>query len=83
MICDKLSAGIVYNGKNWTPNTQIDYYNRERQKTLINTHIDDFMRDVFTQVSKKGIDKVLTKKNIKEIYEKYCIRMEMFDENKI
>ena len=83
MICDKLSAGIVYNGKSWTPNTQIEYYNRERQKTLINPHIDNFMRDVFTQVSKKGINKVLTKSNVKELYEKYCIRMEKFDEDKI
>ena len=26
MVCDELAAGIVYNGKNWTQNTQLEYY---------------------------------------------------------
>ena len=38
---------------------------------------------VLTEISENGIDKTLTKKNIKELYEKYCIRMENLDENKI
>ena len=58
------------------------YVNRER-KNLINLHIDNFLFATFTEVSKNGIEKTLTKKNIKELYEKYCIRMENLDENKI
>ena len=81
MICDKMAAGIVYSGKKWTPNTQLDYYMKEREKSLIHPQIDKFMIAVFTEVSKNGLDKTLTKQNIKRLYEKYCIRMENLNEN--
>lgn len=81
MICDKMAAGIVYSGKDWTNNTQIDYYMKERITSLIHPQIDKFMISVFTGVSKNGLDKTLTKPNIKRLYEKYCIRMENLNEN--
>ena len=81
MVCDKLAAGITYSGKNWTRNTQIDYYMKEREISLIHPQIDKFMIAVFTQVSKEGIEKTYTKANIKNLYEKYCVRMENLDEN--
>ena len=83
MICDKLAAGMVYNGKDWTLNSQIDYYMVERENALIHPQIDQFMLAVFIQISKNGLDVTLTKQNIKKLYEKYCIRMENLDENKI
>ena len=81
MISDKLAAGIVYKGKEWNNNTQIDYYMQEREVSLIHPQIDKFMIAVFTEVSKNGLDKTLTKRNIKKLYEKYCIRMENLNEN--
>ena len=81
MICDKLAAGMVYNGKTWTPNMQLDYYMKERETALIHPQIDQFMLAIFTEISKNGLNKTLTKKNIKKIYEKYCIRMEQINEN--
>ena len=53
-----------------------DYYMNKERKNLINPHIDKFLIATFTQVSEKGIDATLTKKNIKELYNKYCVRME-------
>lgn len=81
MICDKMAAGIVYQGKKWTKDWQINYYMRERDKCLIHPEIDKFMIATFTEVSQKGLDATLTKQNIKKLYEKYCIRMENLDEN--
>lgn len=83
MVCDQLAAGIIYNGKNWTPSTQLEYYVNREAKNIIHPQIDKFLIAIFTQVSTNGIDATLTKKNIKELYEKYCIRMEKLDENKI
>ena len=83
MICDKMAAGIVYNGKDWTKNTQIDYYMKEREKTLVHPQIDKFMITIFTEVSKNGLEATLTKENIKKLYGRYCIRMENLDENQI
>ena len=81
MICDKMAAGIVYQGDKWTKDWQISYYMNEREKSLIHPQVDKFMIAVFTEVSKNGIDQTLTKQNIKKLYEKYCIRMENIYEN--
>ena len=81
MVCDELASGIVYNGKNWTQNTQLEYYMNKERKNLIHPQIDKFLMATFTEVSKNGINKTLTHKNMKELYEKYCIRMENLDEN--
>ena len=72
MICDKLAAGIVYSGKDWKNNTQINYYMKERETSLIHPKIDKFMIEIFTQVSENGLEKTLTRENVKEIYNKYC-----------
>ena len=83
MVCDQLAAGMTYNGEKWTQNTQLEYYMDKERKNLINPQIDKFLIATLTEISKKGINKTLTKKNMKKIYEKYCIRMENLDENKI
>ena len=83
MICDNLAAGIVYNGKDWKQDTQIKYYMKERETSIVHPQIDKFLLEIFTQVSEQGIDKTLTKKNIREVYDKYCVRMEKLDENKV
>ena len=83
MVCDELAAGITYNGKNWTKDTQLEYYINKERKNLINPHIDNFLMATFIEVSQKGIDGALTKESMKKLYEKYCVRMEKLDENKI
>lgn len=83
MICDKMAAGITYNGENWTKDTQIKYYTKERTIIPVHPQIDKLLIAVFTQVSEKGLEETLTKANIKELYEKYCVRMEDQNENKI
>ena len=72
MICDKLAAGIVYAGKDWTRDLELNYYLKERNEININEKIDKLLLDVFTQVKDNGLDKTLTKTNIKQLYQKYC-----------
>lgn len=81
MICDKIAAGITYEGKNWKKETELNYYKIEREHSLIDEHLDNFLMAFFIEVSKYGLEKSLTKKNVKRLYEKYCIRMEELDEN--
>lgn len=73
MICDKLSASITYNGKKWTNSSEYDYWQIEKTRTIMNPKCEHFLTEVFTQVKDNGIDKTLKKKNIKELYKKYCI----------
>ena len=72
MICDKLSASITYNGKDWTNSSELEYWEKEREKVKINKKVSDMLTEVFEQVAEYGIDKVVTKKNLKELYKKYC-----------
>ena len=81
MVCDKMAAGMVYSGKNWTKDLQLNYHLKERQVSVMHPQIDKFLLAVFTEVSNDGLEKTLTKQNIKRLYEKYCIRMENLNEN--
>lgn len=73
MICDKLAAGIIYMGKEWTKEYELQYWLNERDKTLVNDQIEKLITECLTQVSEVGIDEALTKKNLKELYNKYCV----------
>lgn len=72
-ICDSLAAGIVYNGKNWTKATQLEYWlgTLKNKEVLINPKIENFYTDIFTQVSINGINKTINPKNLKNTYNKY------------
>ena len=72
MICDKLAAGIAYKGKEWTKEYELDYWKKESQKLKINPKIKDFVTVVLTGVAEQGLSETLTKKNIKQLYKKYC-----------
>ncbi len=73
MICDKLAAGMIYQGKEWTKEFELSYWEeREKDKLEMNPKVRDFITAVFIQVAEQGIDATLTKKNIRGLYEKYC-----------
>ena len=72
MLCDKMAAGMIYKGKEWTKEYELRYWLEEKDKIDINPKIRDLVTDCLTQVSKNGIDEVYTKENFKKLYKKYC-----------
>ena len=72
MICDNLAAGKVYNGKKWTNSTQLEYWNRAKETPFVNDKIKEMLTAVYTEISEKGIDEVINKKNLKKLYDEYC-----------
>lgn len=72
MICDKIAAGIIYMGDKWTKEYQLKYWEKEKNLINVNEKIKDFVGSILTQLAEEGIDKTLTKKNIREKYKKYC-----------
>ena len=72
MICDKLSACKIYNGKNWTVKSEAEYWEKEKLKTKLNPNILEMLTEVFDQVANEGINKTLKRKNIKALYQKHC-----------
>ena len=67
-----MAVGITYNGKNWRKDTQLKYWRNVENRRKINPRIANMLDEVYVQVSKQGIDKVINKKNLKELYKKYC-----------
>ena len=45
---------------------------KEKEKILINKKLEDLVTDFMIQVSEKGIDEVLNKKTLYDLYKKYC-----------
>ena len=72
MICDKLSASKVYNGKDWTKRSELEYWEKEKLRIRVNKHVEEMLTEVFEQVAEKGIEPVLTKSNIQDLYKKHC-----------
>ena len=79
MVCDTLSAGMTYNGKNWTRSTQLEYWQKVKSKELdmINPKIANFLTKVYTEVSKNGIEKAITRKNMKQWYNDYVVNADV------
>ena len=75
MICDQLAAGIVYEGKYWTKDYQLKYWQRQKDRFMLNDKLKEFETIVLTQVAQYGIDDVINKRNLKQIYDD-CIKGE-------
>ena len=63
---------MAYMGKDFTKEYELEYWNKEKSRMHVNPKMEKFVTEVLTEVAENGIDKTLTKNNIKSIYEKYC-----------
>lgn len=71
MICDTIAASLVYLGKDWTKDSQLEYFKNRKDLEYINDKIKKILEEVYKQIAKQGIDKTINKKNLKKIYYKY------------
>lgn len=70
MICDSLAAGIIYRGKEWTKEYQLSYWNRTKERARIAAELRNMLDEVYSLVAQDGIDSVVNKKRLREIYAK-------------
>ena len=70
MVCDSLAAGMIYQGKDWHQGYQLEYWKKAREKARINDDLKKSLDQVYKEISKEGINKVLKKSHLKEIYTK-------------
>ena len=71
MICDSFAAGMTYQGKNWTDQYQLDYWHKVKDKARIHPRMREALEKVYTEVSEEGLDKVLNRKRLKQIYDDF------------
>ena len=69
MTCDTLAAGMTYQGKKWTPNHQLEYWNKVKKTTKINKKIYNYFETIYKEIAKKGLKPVLKRKHLKEVYD--------------
>ncbi|MCI8548235.1 MAG: catalase [Bacilli bacterium] len=72
MICDRVSAAITYNGKNYTNESPYNYFVDENKEYvyMINPKIYKFMEQVFTDLKDYGEKYVFNRKYLKKTYHK-------------
>ena len=70
-VCDKIAAGMVYQGKDWTQQSPIDYWNNIEKHTPVRKHSNNvsFMETVLQKIADEGLDAGLNKKYLKATYE--------------
>lgn len=71
MICDSFAAGLVYQGKNWTKEYQLSYWNRVKERAKIPAELRGMLDEVYEAVAKEGLKPVVRKKRLQEIYQKH------------
>lgn len=71
MICDTLAAGKTYQGKNWTKEYQLSYWNKTKKERIINPKMEILITKIYEEIAEHGVEKVLKKKYLKELYDKY------------
>ena len=70
-LCDTFSAGMTYQGKSWTKEYQLSYWNKIKDQARMDSKLKALLDKVYTEVSEKGLDAVLKKKYLKRLYESY------------
>lgn len=75
LVCDQQAAGMAYQGKNWTKEYELEYWNRRKDEIRVNEKIKKFIEKVHTEVAKNGIDKTMNKRNLKKWYDE-CVEID-------
>ena len=71
MVCDSLAAGMVYQGKDWNQEYQMHYWLRVRENAKIHPKMDKLLTKVYTDVAKKGLNTVVNKEYLSDLYRRY------------
>ena len=71
LICDNIAASKTYLKDKWNLNSQLNYFLNRKDLKYINPKIKDMLINVYSDMIDIGIDGVLNKKYLKDMYKKY------------
>ena len=71
MVCDSMAAGMIYRGKKWTQDYQLNYFLRTKDKAKLNPKMEKLLIKVYMDISRLGVDEVINKNNLKKLYDEY------------
>lgn len=53
MICDQISASITYHGKNWTPASVLEYWNKVEERVHLNPKLKRMLTEIYERIEKE------------------------------
>lgn len=71
MVCDSFAAGITYQGKNWDQHYQLKYWIHAKDQSRMHPKVRRLLERVYKDVDKEGLEKVLKRKRLKDLYDEY------------
>ena len=71
LVCDCLAAGMTYQGKKWSKGYQLTYWNKTKEKAIMDDRMKKLLTKIYTDISKEGVNKVIKKDNLKKLYAEY------------
>ena len=72
MVCDRIAACKIYNERHYDDSQSYKYFIERKDGYMINPKMSNFLEIVFKELKDNG-EKILSKKHLKEIYDK-CIK---------
>ena len=71
LVCDSYAAGRTYCGKDWTEEYQENYWKKSRKDKYLSPKLVKILDEVYSNGTKYGLKKVLKKRYLRRIYNKY------------
>lgn len=71
MICDTMAAGKTYQGKNWSGEYQLKYWNNVKDKAKLHPQMLKLLDRTYLEIKNQGLEKVLRRKYLHSLYEEY------------
>lgn len=57
MFCDRVAAGKIYNGSNYTDDSPLEYFLRAKSRRVIHPETSELLENLLSMLSKEGEDK--------------------------
>ena len=72
-VCDKLAAAKTYNGKNYTPKENLNYWLKKKDIYQTSEETKEFFTKVFSDLCEKKEKEILNKKYLKNTYKEIVL----------
>ena len=71
LVCDSMSASMVYNGKKFTNDSQLKFYEKKREHIILDPRFDQLLLRTYKDISIYGVNYVIRKKYLRKLYDEY------------
>ena len=71
LVCDSMSASMVYNGKNFTNDSELIFFESKRKDIILDPRFEELLYRTYKDISIYGVNYVIKKKYLRKLYDEY------------